>query len=101
MKSKPRRITPALSPDNVLFAVKQRRSVPHEFVLDAMAALLPRTRSRFGCLAVYVVAFVINLPVRQHGPYAVSPSPLGEPSGTPAHPLQEGSFRPICIWDPL
>ncbi len=36
------------------FAVKQRKAVPHEFVLDAIAALSPRTRSMFGCLAVYV-----------------------------------------------
>jgi hypothetical protein len=36
------------------FAVQQRKAVPHEFVLDALAALSPRTRSMFGCLAVYV-----------------------------------------------
>jgi hypothetical protein len=35
-------------------AVKQRKSVPHEFVLDAIAALSPETRSMFGCLAIYV-----------------------------------------------
>lgn len=31
-----------------------RRKVPHEFVLDAIAALSPTTRPMFGCLAVYV-----------------------------------------------
>ncbi len=36
------------------FAMKQRKAVPHEFVLDAIAALSPETRSMFGCLAVYV-----------------------------------------------
>jgi len=36
------------------FAIKQRKAVPHEFVLDAIAALSPETRSMFGCLAVYV-----------------------------------------------
>ncbi|MGA9355786.1 MAG: hypothetical protein WBV46_19015 [Terriglobales bacterium] len=36
------------------FAVKRRKSVPHEFVLDAIAPLFPRTRPMFGCLAVYV-----------------------------------------------
>ena len=36
------------------FAVKQRKPVPHEFVLEAIAPLSPRTRSMFGCLAVYV-----------------------------------------------
>jgi hypothetical protein len=36
------------------FAIKQRKPVPHEFVLDAMAPLSPETRSMFGCLAVYV-----------------------------------------------
>lgn len=41
-------------PGDVGFAVKPRRAVPHEFVLDAIASLSPRTRSMFGCLAVYV-----------------------------------------------
>ena len=40
--------------DNALLNVKQRKTVPHEFVLDAIAALSPETRSMFGCLAVYV-----------------------------------------------
>ncbi len=36
------------------FAVKRRKVVPHEFVLDAIAALAPETRPMFGCIAVYV-----------------------------------------------
>jgi hypothetical protein len=40
--------------DNALPAVKQRKPVPHEFVLEAIAALSPETRSMFGCLAIYV-----------------------------------------------
>jgi len=36
------------------FAIKQRKAVPHEFVLDAIAPLSPATHSMFGCLAVYV-----------------------------------------------
>ncbi|MFY9704095.1 MAG: hypothetical protein WAK02_18230 [Terriglobales bacterium] len=36
------------------FAAGRRKRVPHEFVLDALAALSPRTRPMFGCLAVYV-----------------------------------------------
>jgi len=35
------------------FAAKPRKSIPHEFVLDALAPLTPRTRPLFGCLAVY------------------------------------------------
>lgn len=31
-----------------------RRPPPYEFVLDALESLSPRTRSMFGCLAVYV-----------------------------------------------
>ena len=50
----PRRNKPLRPPDDTLFAVKQRKAVPHEFVLDAIAALSPKTRSMFGCLAVYV-----------------------------------------------
>jgi hypothetical protein len=34
--------------------VPKRKVVPHEFVLDALAALSPDTRPMFGCLAVYV-----------------------------------------------
>jgi hypothetical protein len=36
------------------FAVRKRKAVPHEFVLDALDARAPKTRSMFGCLAVYV-----------------------------------------------
>jgi hypothetical protein len=35
------------------FSIKQRKLVPHEFVLDALGALGPATRQMFGCLAVY------------------------------------------------
>jgi len=52
--SKPRRNTASRPLDDTLFAVKQRKAVPHEFVLDAIASLSPRTRPMFGCLAVYV-----------------------------------------------
>ncbi|HKM85303.1 MAG TPA: hypothetical protein VJW96_03790 [Terriglobales bacterium] len=51
--SKPRRKA-NLPLDNTLFAVKQRKPIPHEFVLDALAPLSPRTRPMFGCLAIYV-----------------------------------------------
>ncbi len=46
-----RRDTRLLPPDGT---VRLRKAVPHEFVLDAIAALSPRTHSMFGCLAVYV-----------------------------------------------
>jgi hypothetical protein len=36
------------------FPVRQRKPVPHEFVLDALAEMQPRTNPIFGCLAVYV-----------------------------------------------
>src|ERR1019366_8988327 len=49
-----RRNRPVLPLDETAFAVKQRKAVPHEFVLDAMAGLSPETRPMFGCLAVYV-----------------------------------------------
>jgi hypothetical protein len=35
-------------------AAKPRKPVPHAFVLEALAALEPRTNPMFGCLAVYV-----------------------------------------------
>jgi hypothetical protein len=49
--------------DDTLFAVKERKLVPHEFVLDAIAPLSPRTRSMFGCLAIYVqdkIVFILR-----------------------------------------
>jgi hypothetical protein len=33
---------------------KQRKPIPHAFVLDAIASLSPYTRPMFGCLAIYV-----------------------------------------------
>lgn len=33
---------------------KQRKKIPYEFVLDALADLSPWTRPMFGCLAIYV-----------------------------------------------
>jgi hypothetical protein len=52
--SKPLRNKPFLPLDDPLVAAKQRKAVPHEFVLDAIASLSPRTHPMFGCLAVYV-----------------------------------------------
>lgn len=34
--------------------MKVRKAPPHEFVLEALTALKPRTNPMFGCLAVYV-----------------------------------------------
>jgi hypothetical protein len=33
---------------------KQRKPIPHAFVLDAISSLSPHTRPMFGCLAIYV-----------------------------------------------
>ncbi|MFL6463587.1 MAG: hypothetical protein ACJ73N_04170 [Bryobacteraceae bacterium] len=51
---KPPRSSTFLPPDDTLFAIKPRKIIPHEFVLDALAPLSPETRPMFGCLAVYV-----------------------------------------------
>lgn len=52
--SKSRRNSARPSLEDTFFGVKKRKPVPHEFVLDAIAALSPWTRPMFGCLAVYV-----------------------------------------------
>src|SRR5688572_2664903 len=52
--AKPRRNALIVLPDDTCFAVKQRKTTPYPFVLDALAVLLPKTRSMFGCLAIYV-----------------------------------------------
>jgi len=44
----------SLPSGDALFAVKKRKAVPHEFVLEALAAMSPWTRPMFGCIAVYV-----------------------------------------------
>jgi hypothetical protein len=36
------------------FRIKPRKHMPFEFVLDALESLSPRTRSMFGCFAVYI-----------------------------------------------
>ena len=46
-----RDIAPA---DAAAFDLQRRKSVPHEFVLEAISSVSPRTRPMFGCLAVYV-----------------------------------------------
>ena len=51
---KARRNSVFLPPEDAFLASKPRKVVPHEFVLDALAALSPWTRPMFGCLAVYV-----------------------------------------------
>ena len=43
-----------MSADAPLFTARKRKTVPHEFVLDALEARSPWTRPMFGCLAVYV-----------------------------------------------
>lgn len=35
-------------------AVTRRKPVPHEFVLEALETLSPRTNPMFGCLAIYI-----------------------------------------------
>lgn len=46
-----KRIGPA---SDVPFVIERRKALPHEFVLEAIAPLSPRTRPMFGCLAIYV-----------------------------------------------
>jgi len=36
------------------FAIKQRKALAHEFVLDALTPVSPWTRPMFGCTAIYV-----------------------------------------------
>lgn len=46
--------SPLPPPEASPFSIKRRKPVPHEFILDALASLSPRTRPMFGCLAIYV-----------------------------------------------
>src|SRR5208282_1211077 len=51
---KPHRKPSVRPQDDVPYVLKQRKPIPHEFVLDALASLSLRTRPMFGCLAIYV-----------------------------------------------
>jgi hypothetical protein len=56
-----RRTPPA--PHGADLTIKPRKAVPHEFVLEAIASLSPRTNPMFGCLAVYVkekIVFILR-----------------------------------------
>jgi hypothetical protein len=55
--AKERRNSATPGPDT-RFVVK-RKTIPHEFVLDALAALSPRTNPMFGCLAVYIAEKIV------------------------------------------
>jgi hypothetical protein len=48
------RLNSSLALDASPFTIKRRKPIPHEFVLEAIASLSPRTRPMFGCLAIYV-----------------------------------------------
>ena len=50
---KPRRQS-AQAPRDPFIPARQRKKIPYEFVLDALAGLSPWTRPMFGCLAVYM-----------------------------------------------
>lgn len=54
-----RRTPRSIPKDDVLFAAGPRKTVPHAFVLEALAALSPRTRRMFSCVAVYVQEKVV------------------------------------------
>src|SRR5215468_10724175 len=50
--NKRKRISPEALDASLL--PKQRKPIPHAFVLDALSPLSPYTRPMFGCLAIYV-----------------------------------------------
>jgi hypothetical protein len=66
-RSKRRRRHSDLPPVDAVLA-KRRKTVPQEFVLDALASLSPETKLMFGSLGVYVedkIVFVLR--DKQHG----------------------------------
>ncbi|MGD0670158.1 MAG: hypothetical protein ABSB23_21705 [Bryobacteraceae bacterium] len=64
-----RRKPQSLPSDSHLF-VKPRKAMPHEFVLEAIAALSPWTRPMFGCLAIYVGDKIVLILRDKRGPDA-------------------------------
>ncbi|HTQ52921.1 MAG TPA: hypothetical protein VMI94_00585 [Bryobacteraceae bacterium] len=47
---------------------KPRKKVPHEFVLEALTAVSPRTNPMFGCLAIYVGEKIVLILRDKPGP---------------------------------
>ncbi len=52
--AKPRSSSFRLPLDGTPLPSKPRKTIPHEFVLDALGPLSPETRPLFGCVAIYV-----------------------------------------------
>jgi len=66
---RPRQNSGFLGLDDTHIGARQRKVVPHEFVLDAIAPLSPQTRPMFGCLAVYIEdKIVLILRDKQNNP---------------------------------
>jgi hypothetical protein len=61
LKTQPNNFFPL--PGDERMAIKKRKRIPYEFVLDAIASLSPRTHAMFGCHAVYVrnkIVFILR-----------------------------------------
>jgi hypothetical protein len=54
-------------PKKALLRPVTRKSVPYEFVLEALAERSPWTRPMFGCLAVYVEEKIVLILREKHG----------------------------------
>jgi hypothetical protein len=54
-----RRKASFIPPNERIFAAKPRRTVPFQFVVDALADLPVRTRPMFGCLADYAAEKIV------------------------------------------
>ena len=57
--NKRKRISPEALDASLL--PKQRKPIPHAFVLDALSPLSPYTRPMFGCLAIYVKDKIVSI----------------------------------------
>lgn len=50
------------------YAVKKRKAIPFEFVLDALSSIEPTTRPMFGCLAIYAGHKIVLILREKSGP---------------------------------
>ena len=65
LKSRPHPVSPGKDP---LLAGQERKKIPFEFVLDALADASPWTRPMFGCLAIYVGDKIVVVLREKPGP---------------------------------
>jgi hypothetical protein len=90
----------ATSKEALFPIVKPPKRVPHEFVLEALADLAPRTHPMFGCLAVYVGEKIVLI-LRDRRDHTAADDGVWLATGKDHHPSLRRDFpsmRSIAVF---